>query len=193
MYFIKTKGLTLENYSQIEQLKQKTMLEYFNRGYKQPNYALTVIGDVYNDIYARETIKAEAEAYKKGKPFDGLSVNKTETINILKELTEIKLYRELTRAFREGEEFSLTFEKGKPDEETAEFFNLEDVVGKYVNITRTDAIRAPKSFHAQQRLEVMCTPEGDFVARDNEPPMGPSVDNTDLVLQGLMANMPPQQ
>ena len=75
----KIKGLTVENYGQIEELKQKTMLEYFNRGYKQPNYALTVIGDVYNDIYARETIKAEAEAYKKGKPFDGLSVNKTET------------------------------------------------------------------------------------------------------------------
>ena len=190
----KIKGLTLENYSQIEQLRTKTMLEYFNRGYKQPNYALTLIGDIYNQIYARETIKAEAEAYAKGKPFDGLSINKTETIDVLKQLTEIKLYRELTRSFREGEEFSLVFDaKGKPDEETAEFFNLEDVVGKYVNITRTDAIRAPQSFHAKERLEVMCTPEGDYVAVDNKPPMGPSVDNTDLVMQGLMANMPPQQ
>lgn len=52
----KIKGLTIEDHSQIEQLRTKTMLEYFNRGYKQPNYALTLIGDIYNQIYTRETI-----------------------------------------------------------------------------------------------------------------------------------------
>lgn len=189
----KIKGETFPDAEQRAAIKQKAMLEYFKRGYKQPNYALTVIGEVYNDIYTRETIKAQAEADAKGKYFTGLSNNKTETINILKYYTEIKLYTELTRAFREGEEFSLTFENGKPDEATANFFNLEDVVGKYVNITRTDSVRTPVSFHAKERLEVMCTPEGDYLAKDNEPPVGPSVDNTDLIMQGLMANLPQQQ
>lgn len=189
----KIKGETIPDMEQRAALKQKAMLEYFKRGYKQPNYALTVIDEVYNDIYTRETIKAQAEADAKGKYFTGLSTNKTETIDILKDYTEIKLYKELTRAFREGEEFSLTFENGKPDEATASFFNLEDVVGKYVNITRTTSVRTPVRFHAEERLEVMCTPEGDFLAKNNEPPIGPSVDNTDLIMQGLMANMSQQQ
>jgi len=182
----KIRALLNDEQKKLEQLTRETMLEYFSLGYKQPNYALTVIDEVYNDIFRRESIRDELDASRKDKYYKEFSQQKSQTIDILRDLTKVKLYKELIHSFKQGEEFSITFEKTKPDEATADFFNLGDAVSDYLNITRTDSIRTPVRFHAKKGLEVKCTPEGDYISTDHQPFEGPSVDNTDLVWEALL-------
>lgn len=164
----KLKGLTIADHILLEAEKTKAMKAYFKAGYKQPTYALTLIADVYNQRFAKETEKAQRE----GK--DGLSERVQETFEVLKTLTETKLYTEAAQSLKNGEDFVLSFKKGIPDEQTANFFNVNNSVSHNLNITRTDAIRLPENIHAESSYEVVVTPDGDWAYRDGTQVFAPA-------------------
>ena len=83
----KIRALLNDEQKKLEQLTRETMLEYFSLGYKQPNYALTVIDEVYNDIFRRESIRDELDASRKDKYYKEFSQQKSQTIDILRDLT----------------------------------------------------------------------------------------------------------
>lgn len=154
------KGLTNSQYILLGIDKTRAMQKYYEAGNQHPTYALTLISEVYNSMFAKET----ALAHKAGK--DELSASIQETFDVLKTLTETKLYNAAAAAFKKGEEFTLSFNKGKPDQQTAEFFNIKNPVAHNLNITRTSAVRLPESFYVKDEQNNLVPPQCcDFVLK----------------------------
>jgi len=156
-------NITIEDYEKISDAKQEAIEKYLAKGYTLPTYSVSLIKDVYNQIFQKETNRA----YREDK--DGVSDKVSEKMTFLRDLTEIKLYNTLLSSFKTGEEsVELSFYRGIPDKSTAEFFNLEDVSGSDLNFTRTSSVRLPKSFGTPRDCTFVMTPQGDGVSIDGK-------------------------
>ena len=159
------KNLTMLDYAKIEEARVKAEERYFKYADNMPTYALTLIREVYNEKYIEATRQAQSIDITKEQP----SSKVTETIDILKQLTEIKLLNHLANSFQKGEDsIQFSFTKGKPDQATADFFNLSNAIGNILNVTRTDHIKLPQSFHSQESCVFDMTPQGDSVTIDGK-------------------------
>lgn len=145
--------------------KEKAVEKYTSAGYEMPTYTISLIKDVYNQIYEKENNRAYTAS--------GNYVSETvgRKMEMLRDITELKLINTLMEKFKNGEEsVEFNFHRGIPDKETADFFNLAYVSGDNVNITRTSEVRLPKSFGGAQ-VKDCCftiTPEGDNVNIDGK-------------------------
>lgn len=154
-------NIKIEDHVKLAKAKEKAVKEYVSNGYTMPTYAPTLISDVYIQLFEKETKKA----FNSDK--EGVSEKVTEKMEFMKELTEVKLYNTLNSNFKKGEEsVEFSFYRGIPDKQTADFFNLEDVAGVEMNISRTSAIRLPKNLHCEKECTLTMTPQGDSICID---------------------------
>ena len=130
---------------------EKVEKRYLEKGYALPVYALQLVKETYNDQYARENRQAE----KQGKDVSALRESR---MDLLQSLTCTKLLNCAMQVFKQDPEacFELEFERGRTTEETADFFNLRNKTGEYVNICRTGEIALPKSFSHGGKTNDMC-------------------------------------
>ena len=154
-------NIKIEDHVKLDMAREKAIKDYVSNGYVLPTYAPTIIGDVYTQLFEKENNKA----FKSNK--DGVSEKIIEKMEFMKELTEVKLYNTLNSSFKKGEEsVEFSFYRGIPDKQTADFFNLEDVAGVDINISRTSAIRLPKNLHCEKECTLTMTPQGDSICID---------------------------
>ena len=159
------KNLTINDYVKLEEERAKAEEKYFKYADNMPTYALTLIKEVYNEKHLQATRQAQSRDITKDQP----SGRVTETIDVLEQLTEIKLLNHLANSFQKGEDsIQFSFTKGKPDQTTAEFFNLSDTTDNILNITRTTHIKLPQSFHSKESCVFDMTPQGDTVTIDGK-------------------------
>ena len=145
--------------------KEKAVEKYTSAGYELPTYTISLIKDVYNQIYEKENNRG----YTASGDFVSEAVGRK--IEMLRDITELKLINTLMDKFKSGEEsVEFNFHRGIPDKETTDFFNLSYVSGDSVNISRTSEVRLPKSFGGAQ-VKDCCftiTPQGDNVNIDGK-------------------------
>ena len=120
---------------------EQTYAQYEQLGKAIPNYAISLIRQMYTQQYTREAKRH----------YNNVSPDINMKIDRLQRLTEIKLLNYVMRLKSQDDGLTLTFINGKPDEKTATFFSIENSDGKQINKARTNALVLPRTLYKKYR------------------------------------------
>ena len=140
-----------------------TQDKYVENGYALPVNTLQLIRDMYKDEYSREVVSYQKYGH------DDIPWVVQDRLYMLQGLTCIKLLNSAMKTLNDDQngEFCLNFVGGIPAAKTAEFFNLTNSAGEYVNIDRTSDLRLANGFyHDNKAPDIMTfkiTSEGENI------------------------------
>lgn len=140
-----------------------TQDRYVENGYSLPVNTLQLIRDMYKDEYSREVVGYQNNGH------DDVPWIVQDRLYMLQGLTCIKLLNSAMKTLKDDPngEFCLNFVGGKPAAKTADFFNLTNSAGEYVNIDRTGDLKLANGFyHGDKAPDIMTfkiTSEGEHI------------------------------
>ena len=115
--------------------------EYVKRGYDYPVHGVEIITDMYKQLASVDD-----------------SEDRTRDLKTLQIYTITKLFNSAITTFdvRTDGELRFSFVNGVPTKETADFFNLKDENGEYLDLETTSTLRLPNNMLYNLGASTLC-------------------------------------